>query len=491
MNGNVMFNLGTPRADGTATRRTPRPREVLSVAVSLVFLSGTGTAQAADQNWPQWRGPLGNGIAPDANPPVAWSETSNVKWKVRIPGNGTATPIIWGNQVFIQTAIPTGKKMEAPAEKAALSPVPQVAGVPQAPADPPSGDRPRPRRPGGGGGGRSEKPTEFHEFVLLCLDRQTGKTLWQRVATNSVPHEGHHQDHGYASHSPLTDGQLVFAWFGSRGLYCYDMTGKLQWSQDFGDQRTAAGFGEGGSPALHGDTLIVNWDHEGEDFITALDKKTGKTIWKESRNERTSWATPFIVTHDGKPQVITAASDKVRSYDLATGKVIWECGGLGSNVIPTPVAGDGLIFAMSGHQRPALLAIKLGRTGDLTGTDAIAWKVEKETPYVPSSLLVGDSLYFFSRTSGRLSCFEAKTGRPRYEATPIEALSGVYASPVSAAGRIYLVGRNGASVVIKPSEKLEVIATNKLDEKFDASPAVVGKELFLRGHEYVYCLAEK
>jgi outer membrane protein assembly factor BamB len=150
-----------------------------------------------------------------------------------------------------------------------------------------------------------------------------------------------------------------------------------------------------------------------------------------------------------------------------------------------------MVFAMSGHQRPALLAIQLGRAGDLTGTDAVAWKLEKETPYVPSPLLYGDSLYFFSRTSGRISCYEAKTGRPRYEALPLEALSGVYASPVTAAGRIYLVGRNGATVVIKPSEKLEVLATNKLDEKFDASPAVVGQELFLRGHEYLYCLAEK
>jgi outer membrane protein assembly factor BamB len=462
----------------------------LFFAIAATLLAASWVAGAeAEENWPQWRGPLANGIAPNANPPIEWSETSNIKWKVKIPGSGTATPIIWENQVFIQTAVPTGKKVEAPAQKAALTPTPQVAGTPQAPADAPPGNRPGGRRPGGGGfGGRGEKPTEFQQFVLLCLDRQTGKTLWQQVATEAVPHEGHHQDHGYASHSPLTDGQLVFAWFGSRGLHCYDMNGKLQWSQDFGDLRTANGFGEGCSPTLYRDTLIVNWDHEGEDFIAALDRKTGKTLWKQSRDERTSWATPFVVEHDGKPQVITAASGKVRSYDLATGKLLWECAGLGSNVIPTPVAGHGLIFAMSGHRDPALLAIRLGRTGDLTGTDAIAWKQTQATPYVPSPLLWGDSLYFFSRTSGRLSCVEAKTGRARYEAEPLEALSGVYASPVTAAGRIYLVGRNGATVVIKPAEKLEVLATNKLEEKFDASPAAVGKELFLRGHGNLYCI---
>jgi outer membrane protein assembly factor BamB len=489
-----------------ACRRVPQtyPKETCSAILCAGLLAGASalSSAAAEGHWPQWRGPAGNGVAVSANPPTVWSETNNVNWKVKIPGSGAATPIVWGNQVFVQTAIPTGKKVEPAADRAgAFNVAPQVAGLPQAPAAPPTDLPPGQRRrggPGGSGGfggrgGGGERPTEFHEFVLLCIDRQTGKTLWQRVATNSVPHEGHHRDHGYASHSPVTDGKFVFAWFGSRGLHCYDMSGKLQWSQDFGDQRTAAGFGEGGSPALFGDTLIVNWDHEGEDFITALDKKSGKALWKESRDEHTSWSTPFIVEHNAKAQIITAASGKVRSYDPANGKVLWECAGLGSNVIPTPVAGDGMLFAMSGHQRPALLAIKLGRTGDLSGTDAIAWKIERETPYVSSSLLLGDSLYFFSRTSGRLSCYEAKTGRPRYEATPIEAISnpGVYASLVAAAGRIYLVGRNGATVVIKHSEKLEVLATNKLDEKFEASPAVVGRELFLRGHENLYCVAEK
>jgi outer membrane protein assembly factor BamB len=269
------------------------------------------------------------------------------------------------------------------------------------------------------------------------------------------------------------------------------MNGKLQWSHDFGDQRTANGFGEGGSPALHGDTLVITWDHEGDDFITALDKKTGKQLWKQTRDEKTSWATPFVVEVDGKAQVIAAASGKVRSYDLATGKILWECAGLGSNVIPTPVTGNGLLFAMSGHQRPALLAIRLGRAGELTGTDAIAWKLERGTPYVPSPLLVGDKLYFFSGNNATLSCFEAASGKVVIDGERLQGPSGFYASPVSAGGRIYLAGRNGTSLVIKPSDTVEVLATNKLDEKFDASPAVVGKELFLRGHEYLYCLAEK
>ena len=190
-------------------------------------------------------------------------------------------------------------------------------------------------------------------------------------------------------------------------------------------------------------------------------------------------------------QIIASASAKVRSYDLATGKVLWECGGLGSNVIPTPVTGNGLLFAMSGHREPALLAIKLGRTGDLTGTDAVAWKIQRGTPYVPSPLLLGDRLYLFSGNNATLSCFEAGSGKALIDGERLQGPSGFYASPVSAGGRIYLAGRNGTSLVLKPSDKVEVLATNKLDEKFDASPAVVGKELFLRGHEYLYCLAEK
>ena len=476
---------------------------LLSIASISALFTATITPQveaasdAHTRNWPQWRGPLANGHAPQGNPPTTWSETENVKWKVKIPGSGMSTPVIWENQVFIQTAIPSGRKAELPAveKKSAANFSPNVFGQAQPPAGGSTPGEERRRRPGGGPGGggfgRGEAPTEVQQFALLCLDRQTGKTLWQQVATEAVPHEGHHRDHSFASHSPVTDGALVFAWFGSRGLHCYDMSGKLQWSKDFGDQRISNGFGEGGSPALHGDTLIITWDHEGDDFITALDKKTGKELWKQARDERTTWTTPFVIEHGGKAQVVAAASGKVRGYDLANGKVLWECGGLGSNVIPTPVTGNGLLFAMSGHREPALLAIKLGRTGDLTDTDAVAWKLQRGTPYVPSPLLVDQRLYIFSGNNATLSCFDASSGKMLIDNERLEGPSGFYASPVSAGGRIYLAGRNGTSLVLKPSDKVEVLATNKLDEKFDASPAVVGRELFLRGHEYLYCLAEK
>lgn len=478
------------------------PRNAIHARLAgLCFIAAsTLTAPAAGEaNWPQWRGPLANGIAPGANPPTTWSETENVKWKAKIPGKGFSTPIVWGNQIFLQTAVATGKKIEPPAagKTEARLYSPQVLGQAQNPGNnpPPPGDGQRRRRgpggPGGGGFGRGEKPTEVHQFILLSLDRETGKVQWEKTVREEVPHEGHHRDHTYASHSPVTDGRHVYGWFGSRGLHCFDLQGNLKWKKEFGQIRSANGFGEGNSPALHGHTLIVNWDHEGEDFIVALDKHTGQELWRNPRDERTTWTTPLIVEHDGKPQVIVAATQRIRSYDLATGKQIWECGGMTANVIPTPVSDFGMLYAISGFRGASLLAIKLGKTGDLTDTDAIVWKHAKATPYVPSPLLYGDKLYFYSGNNAILSCFNAKTGTALFTEQRLEGPSGIYASPVGASGRVYLAGRNGTSVVLKQSDKFETLATNQLDEKFDASPAIVGNQLFLRGHDHLYCIAEK
>lgn len=452
---------------------------------AIVFAASLTAANAADlaaRNWPQWRGPAFNGTAPHGSAPTTWSETEHVKWKFKIPGEGSATPIIWEDQVFILTAIEAARPDAAAAPKADTPPVAEPA---------PEGGRPR-RGPGGGGGGmRSEKPSTPVQFVVISLDRKTGKPLWQKTAREQVPHEGHHRDHGFASGSPVTDGEHLFAYFGSFGLYCYDMKGNLQWEKDLGDMQTRASFGEGSSPALHGDTLVVNWDHEGEDFIVALDKKTGAERWRQKRDEPTTWSTPLIVEHGGKAQVIVCATNKIRSYDLATGAPVWECAGMTANVIPTPVSEAGRIYAISGFRGAALLAIQLGRTGDLTGTDAIAWQLGKGTPYVPSPLLTGGRLYFYSGNNGVLSCVDAATGKPLIDAERLnDLMGGVYASPVSADGRIYLAGRDGKTVVIKQSDKIEILATNKLDDRFDASPAIVGKDLFLRGHQSLYCIGE-
>ena len=320
--------------------RIERPHwpALLGLAGSLAF-AAAAAAPAPNENWPQWRGPLQNGVAPAANPPATWSETNNVKWKVKIPGSGQATPIIWDNRVFIQTAVPTGKKVEAETRRGR----PAAAARPEAGGEPPDGPAARGRsRKGRAGFGGGPKPTEVYQFAVLCLDRQTGKVLWQQVAREEVPHEGYRQGEGsFASASGLTDGQHLYAYFGSRGLYCYDLDGKPLWNQDLGKMRMVMGFGEGSSPTLYHDTLIVNRDNEDGSCIIALDKNTGKTLWKKPREEHTSWSTPLIIERDGKAQAVVTATGKIRSYDPSSGEVLWECAGLTRNVIPCPVADAG------------------------------------------------------------------------------------------------------------------------------------------------------
>ena len=439
------------------------------MAVVCVVCGAVGMVRAAEGNWPMWRGAGGMGVAAEgANPVIEWGEGKNIKWKVKLAGSGTASPVVWGDRIFVQTAIATGKKGEAAAQPA----VAQPAAV-------------------GGRGGLSRAPSGVYQFVLMCLDRRDGKVMWQKVVREEMPHEGHHPDHGFASYSPVTDGKVVVAFFGSRGLHCFDMEGNLKWAKDFGRMKIKMAFGEGCSPTLYGGKVIVNWDHEGEDFIVAMETETGKELWRTARDEETSWATPVVVEHEGKSQVVTSATKRIRSYDVQTGKLLWECGGLTANVIPSPVAGDGIVYAASGFRGNALLAIRLGRSGDLTGTDAIAWSSKKGTPYVPSPLLYGGRLYLFAGNTGSLTCVEAKTGKVLIDGKRIEGLEGVYASPVGVGGRVYVVGRNGVTVVIRNSDALEVLATNQLEERIDASPAVVGNELLLRGREFLYCIGEK
>lgn len=441
------------------------PAFITSLSLTVLFCINSAFAadDARDLNWPQWRGPQANGVAPHGNPPVEWSETRNVRWKVALPGRGTASPIVWENQVFILTAIPTGRKVEVKPD--AIPPGPNAHMI--------------------------NPPSEFQRFTVMSLDRATGKMLWQQTACEKVPHEGYHRDHGYASGSPVTDGRHLVAYFGSNGLFCYDLTGHLLWQKDLGLQRTRYGYGEGTSPALHGHTLVILWDHEGDDFIVAMDVRDGKELWRQKRDEPTGWSTPLIIEHEGRWQVVSSGTNKVRSYDLSTGELLWECAGQTLNAIPSPVAGQGLVFVTSGFHGNALYAMRPGSHGNITGTSAVAWFRKKHTPYVPSPLLYGNLLYVLTWNNPVVSIFEATTGNPLVEAQRVEGMEGVYSSPVGANDRVYLVGRDGGAVVLRNGAKLEVLARNHLDDGFDASPAIAGSQMFLRGRQYLYCLSEK
>lgn len=438
--------------------------------IASTYAPRPAEAQGADDYWPHWRGPNADGSAPNANPPTEWSEEKNVRWKAAVPGKGSATPIVWGDMVIVQTAVPTGQ---------------QVATAGEQPTEPQSEGGRRRRGPAG------IAPDGVLQFTVIAFDRSTGAELWKTVVSEGVPHEGTHPTGTWASASPVTDGERIYSFFGSRGLYCLDLEGKVIWDRDFGDMQIRLGFGEGASPVLAGDRVIVNWDHEGPSFIAALDKLTGQEVWRTERDEITSWSTPLVVTVDGRQQVITSATGKVRSYDVSTGELIWESTGMTLNAIPTPVAADGIAYVTSGFRGNALLAVRLsGARGDVTGSDAIVWSHDRDTPYTPSPLLYRGVLYFLKSNNGILSAFEAATGEPLFPTRRIDGVPNVYASPVGAANRIYVTGREGTVAVLEHGTEARVLAVNTLDDGFDASPALVDGEIYLRGRESLYCIAD-
>lgn len=424
-------------------------------------LAGEPASGRADQ-WGQWRGPLGNGTALHGDPPLSWNavDGTNVRWKTEIPGRGHSTPVVWGDRVFLTTAIPFG---------AALPPRPSTAP-----------------------GNHDNLPvTHRQKFVALAISRETGKILWQQTLREGLPHEQGHHTASLASNSPVMDGEHLFAFFGSFGLYCLDLDGKLVWKADFGPMQSLHGHGEGSSPALWGETLIVNWDHEGKSFAVALNKRTGKQRWKVERNEVTSWASPIIIEHAGKPQVIISGTSRVRGYDLETGKVLWECGGLSSNVVASPVAGDGMVFAGSSYDKRALMAIRLeGASGDITDSNHIAWNRFRGTPYVPSPLFYDGALYFLTHYQGILTRVDGRTGEDRPGSFRLEGIKNVYSSPVAAAGRIYVTDLDGTTIVISGGDIPRVLSLNHLSEPVSASAAIAGREFFLRGEKHLYCLTE-
>jgi outer membrane protein assembly factor BamB len=392
---------------------------------------------------------------------VTWSEQDNIKWKVSIPGQGHSSPVVWGDRIFVSTAVPQQPEVEASAQ------------------EPAPGQRKR-----------SVQPAGAYDYTVMALSRLDGSIVWRRVARSQQPHESTHPAGSWASASPVTDGVHLYASFGSVGVFCFDLDGKLIWETDLGDMQTRRGFGEGSSPALHGDALVINWDHEGQSFIVALEKNTGAQLWKRQRDEATSWSTPLIVEVDGTPQVVTNATNRIRAYELATGRLLWESGGMTVNAIPTPVALGDMVFVTSGFRGNALMAIRLSAAnGDITGTDAVAWSRDEDTPYIPSPLLYDETLYLIKRNGNIVSAVSASDGTVIFDKQRLDGIDGVYASPVGGGDHVYVVGTNGATAVLRHGARFNLVATNQLDDSFSASPAISGDQIFLRGHQSLYCIA--
>lgn len=435
----------------------------------LIFLSLLSTTAMAQENWSHWRGPAGNGVSETAKPPVEWDSETNIKWKVAIEGKGSGSPVIWEDKVFVVSAVTEGEETgggEAPQERRQ------------------QGRRQR--------GGRRSKPTKETSFQLLCLNRSNGEIAWKKTAAKTVPHEGVHGTNNFAAASPCTDGKHVYAHFGSRGIFCYSLDGDLVWKYDkFEPMSTRAGFGEGSSPVLEGDKLIVPYDHEGQSKLYVFNKTSGEIIWEIDRDEPTNWGTPVVVANGDSKQVVLNGQTKVRAYDLESGKELWSCGGQAERPVASPVKYKDLVVVTSGHRGSFMGAFKLDGTGDIEGTEKVAWSLKRDTPDIGSPVLSGNRLYFYKAKTGNVSCYNVETGEPFYEVTRVSKVSSTYASPVVANGHVYITGRSGRTVVIKDAEKFEIVSVNSVDEGVDATPAPVDGQLFIRGEKHLFCVEAK
>ena len=421
--------------------------------MGTALVTGVLTAASTQQTeWPQWRGPFNTGMAQGAAP-LHW-DADDIQWQLEIPGRGHSTPVVAGNRMFLTTAVPTGE-----------------------------GTAPTTRGRAGGGADAGLE----HRFEVLAIDREGGKIAWQRTATVATPHEGYHRVYGsFASNSPVTDGERVFAFFGSRGLYAYTVDGEPLWQKDFGVRmRMDMAFGEGTPLTLHDGRLLLHFDHLDTGFLVMLDPATGREIWRTKRTEPYNWAAPYVARHDGRRQIIVSGLT-VRAYDFETGKLLWEAAGLGENTIPQPVQHQDLVFAMSGHTVKMLMAIRLGRQGTLTDTDAIVWSTARGASYTPSPVLHDGRLYVLT-DNGMLSCFDAATGRPHYQQQRLPKPYNFKASPVGANGRLYLATEEGDVVVVRMGDEFEVLATNVMDgHSFIASPVIVDGDIYLRSRTHLF-----
>ncbi len=452
---------------------------------ALVVLAAL-PAQAA--NWDRWRGPDNTGVAL-GQAPTTWSLAENMKWVADVPGYGHSTPVVWGNRVFLTTAVPTETVEEAAKRQGLVA------------------DRDERLRELTGGRELSELSRQErqrvnrelrravlaipeHRFAVIALDRATGQQVWEQTAVVTTPHEGHHRRYGsFASISPVTDGERVYASFGSRGLFVYDLDGNLQWKKDYGlAMRMAGTFGEGRAPTVHGDTLLLVFDHQGDSFISALDKRTGEERWRRGRAERTAWSQPLVTEHGGRTQATVSASGKIRSYDLESGDLIWECAGLGSNVIPAVVRDGDVIYAMSGHRNPNLLAIQLGGEGDITESEFVLWSNQRGNSYTASPV-IHDGILYFLTDRGLITALDAGTGEAHYQQQRLPGSYSLKASPIGADGKLYVATEQGDVLVIRMGRTFEVIATNSIEEEtFIASPVIVDGEILLRGRERLYAV---
>lgn len=443
-----------------------------ALAFSLVFsaFAALQGAAFADDNWPKFRGPNSQGVSDNPGLPDRWSADENVLWKAEIPGRGWSSPIVWEGRIFLTTAVNQGESEE-------------------------------PKKGLYFGGERIEPPKTVHQRFVICLDLATGKEIWRQMAHEGVPVTPMHIKNSYASETPVTDGERVYAYFGNLGLFCYDLDGKLVWSKMFPPVKTRLGWGTAASPALHDGKLFIVNDNDEASYLVALDAKTGEELWRVDRDEKSNWSTPFVWQNELRTELITPGTKKTRAYDL-DGKLLYEFGGASSITIATPYAVDGLLYVSSGYVMDAnkpVFAIKPGAEGDIslaadeTKNDHIAWAQKKAAPYNPTTL-VYDGLLYTLLDNGILACYDAKTGEEVYGKQRLgrsRGFGGFTTSPWAYNGKVFCIDEDGVTLVIKAGREFEILHSNPLadDDQTLATPAMSGDKLLIRTAARLYCIA--
>jgi outer membrane protein assembly factor BamB len=423
--------------------------------------------------WPGWRGPDGNGLALEKRLPAEWGTDKNIMWKAALPGTGWSQPIVWGEKVFV-TAAETDKQVK------------------------PRGGEFDPGLSAGSLSGG--KPADvIYRWKVLCLDGATGKILWEKTAHEGKPRTSIHRNNTYASETPVADGERVIAYFGNTGLYCYDLSGELLWSKDLGAYPTWLGWGTGSSPVLCGDRVLVQCDNDKESFLVSLNKKSGDELWRVKRNEKSNWCTPYVWKNKLRTELMVAGGTKICSYSPEKGDLLWEMKANGRTSL-TPVGDEDMVYVdsvdrMMGGQG-ALVAIRSGALGDIslkageTSNTFVAWSVSFRTYRVSSPLLYEGCVYMLDQQKGCVRCYDAKTGKELYNSRVPEA-HGFSASPWANDGKVFCLDETGLTIVLQPGPELKILGTNRLDDTFWSSVAVLGDKLLLRGVNHLYCIGER
>lgn len=443
---------------------------LLSVILQAGLLGSVEAGQRKPDNWPSFRGSHAAGVADNQNLPDRWDATksTNVKWKTRIPGLSHSSPVVWGDRVFVTTAISSRGNDNF--------------------------------RKGLYGDGDASDDRSVHQWKVYALDKMSGKVVWEAVAYEGTPREKRHIKATYANSTPATDGKYVVAFFGSQGLYAFDMKGRRVWKKDLGVLNAGAydipsfEWGNASSPIIYNGLVIVQCDTQSESFLLAADIKTGKTVWKTPREELPSWGTPTLYPGKHRVELVTNASNFIRGYDPATGKELWRLGGSSKITAPTPVFSGDMIVVASGRRPEApIFVIKAGATGDITlGKDQtsnqhVLWSKQQRGSYMPTPLIYNGYLYVLAN-QGVFDCYDLKTGQEVYRQRIPHQGSGFSASPVASDGKIYLSSEDGDMFVIQAGPKFEVLATNPMGEPLMATPAITSGMIFVRAQHHVYAI---